>query len=108
MIKFNNHIETVIKIVSEKYADISAKIEVVENMPEGFSQDSLGCTLFPDDGTMPIIFIRYDLPYVGFIDILAHELAHVIVGPNAEEDEHGELFQKAYDWINTEYLKVYN
>ena len=52
------------------------------------------------EGHTPMITIDPMLPYVGCIDILAHELAHVAAGPDAG---HGSEWQHAYDAIHAEY-----
>lgn len=54
-----------------------------------------GETFFPDDGSTPIISIngRLKRGVQGTLDILAHELAHVVAGTKAG---HGPEWEKAY------------
>lgn len=52
-------------------------------------------TLFPDDGSDPVIYIDGDVPYVACAELLAHELAHVLF----PDDDHGETWKAACDMI---------
>jgi len=63
-----------------------------------------GETFFPDDDSTPIISINGKLKrgVQGTLDILAHELAHVVAGTEAEhgpewKTAYGDLFQAAMD-----------
>ena len=59
-----------------------------------------GSTLFPDDGSIPIVNIFAEYPVNILVEILAHELAHVAVGPGHEHDE---AWKDAFDNIYQEY-----
>ena len=52
-----------------------------------------GYTFFPADEGIPEIFIDPDQTIEQCMDILAHELAHVIVGA---EEEHGPKWEETY------------
>lgn len=62
----------------------------------------MGLTDFGDDGTIAV-FVSPDIPVRHAVEILAHELAHVAVGVDAD---HGSEWEKAFDAIFDEYNKV--
>jgi hypothetical protein len=59
--------------------------------------NAYGVTVFPDDGSRPQIFLSLKLPLEGLAEILAHELAHVIIG---HEEEHSAEWEKAFSAIH--------
>lgn len=67
-------------------------------------EDAHGVTLFSDNPRMsPEIFISADLPVKHAVEILAHELAHVAVGADAD---HGEVWENAFEAIHQEYCRA--
>lgn len=48
-------------------------------------------TVFPDDGSTPVIYIDGDVPYVSVAELICHEVAHVLF----PDDDHGETWQAA-------------
>ena len=79
---------------SEMYPD--RPCEVIVSPLKG----KLGQTFFPDDGGTPEVVLCPSLTYVGMMDILAHELAHVAIGRNGG---HGAKFKAAYRAIHDAY-----
>lgn len=71
---------------------------------ETTEDDALGETYFPADGGRIEVVIRPDMKIEQAMDILAHELAHVIAG---EGDDHGPVWEKAYADIYEEYTRWY-
>lgn len=61
-----------------------------------------GQTLFPDDGGDPEILVGMHLKLEAAVDVLAHELAHVAAGPDAE---HGPAWNAALSAIHGEYCR---
>lgn len=62
----------------------------------------VGCTTFPDDGTLPLIEVAGHIPAEAVPEILAHELAHIVtVG-----DEHGPEWKKAFEAIYSKYNEL--
>lgn len=61
-----------------------------------------GLTDFGDDGTV-CVFIDAHLSVVDAVEILAHELAHVAVGIEAEHDER---WDAAFEAIYQEYMRI--
>lgn len=61
-----------------------------------------GLTNFEDDGNITIL-VSGVLPVLDCAEILAHELAHIMVG---FEQEHNEIWEKAFDSIQEEYMRI--
>ena len=61
-----------------------------------------GVTNFEDDGNITVL-ISGVLPVLDCAEILAHELAHIMVGV---EEEHNEKWEKAFDSIQEEYMRI--
>lgn len=61
-----------------------------------------GLTNFEDDGNITVL-VSGVLPVLDCAEILAHELAHIMVG---FEQEHNEKWEKAFDDIQTEYMRI--
>ena len=77
-------------LVAQAFAEIYPGTEMV------------GCTTFPDDGTLPLIEVAGHIPAEAVPEILAHELAHIVtVG-----DEHGPEWKKAFEAIYSKYNEL--
>lgn len=63
-----------------------------------------GYTAFSDDGSVAEIVVYGGIALTDAVEVFAHELAHVAVGPNAEE-EHGEAWKAAFEAIHAEYTR---
>lgn len=66
-------------------------------------EPAYGVTIFPEDGSAPMIFISADLKLSDAVEIFAHELAHVAAGASAG---HGEEWDKAFENIFAEYNRI--
>lgn len=66
-------------------------------------EENYGITIFPDDGSVPQIFIFVEHPVSVQIETLGHELAHVAVGI---EHDHDEVWEAAFDAIFKEYNRL--
>lgn len=98
----NNPFDTVIQAVKELYPETHALIQFNPYL-RGKEFGECGCTSFPDNPNDPIIVdISTNIPFYAMIEILAHELAHVIVGPN-KEDDHKEEWQAVFEAIHRKY-----
>ncbi|MBL3731567.1 hypothetical protein JIN86_18420 [Lysinibacillus sp. HST-98] len=83
----NNPIEILFEIVKERYPDTDCDIIIGMQMTDG--KETLGCTLFPDDPNERVVIeIHPTLSLENATEILAHELAHVIAGKEADHNEH--------------------
>ena len=97
MIKFvNDPLPIICNIVLEIKPDIECDIQYRPDI------DSAGCTTFPDDGERILIDINSEIPFSAVAEILAHELAHVIVGRSGG-DEHGEKWENVFNEIFDRY-----
>lgn len=61
-----------------------------------------GLTTFFDD-SRPAVYIDISLPIYNAAEILAHELAHIAVGADAD---HNEEWESAFEAINVEYDRL--
>lgn len=68
-------------------------------------EPALGFTLFPDDGSYPVIYVSAELPFKDVVEIVAHEMAHVIAGQDAEHDE---TWEQAFSDIHLLYGEIYD
>lgn len=92
----NNPIEMLQKVMDEHYPDLKVDIYFGEQETNGV--DKLGVTIFPDDGSQPVIEVNPYIPLAHITEIVAHELAHVIAGVEAE---HGEAWETEFENIST-------
>ena len=100
MINFlNNPFDIVLKAVKNLYDNIDVDIVVTQDLKDEKGETAYGCTVFPDDGKPPIIFINKDISVEAFPEILSHEIAHVISGIN---EEHNEKWDKIFSDIQKE------
>lgn len=72
-----------------------------EPMKDDNGNEAFGLTTFTD--TYVYVEVSSDLKVSDSVEILAHELAHVAVGSNAE---HGEEWEKAFVAIFDEYNRI--
>ncbi len=97
----NNLFEMMNQVMSDLYPDIRAIVIVCSGLFE--NEGAYGCTTFPDDGSIPIIEIDVNVPIGSFPEILAHEIAHVVVGPDAG---HGTEWEKEFDLLQTKWTEL--
>ncbi|MGM9562500.1 MAG: hypothetical protein ACI3VQ_00295 [Faecousia sp.] len=62
-----------------------------------------GATIFPADGSAPIINISVNVPVISVPEILAHELAHVAAGKSAG---HGPKWKAAEESLFQKYKEI--
>lgn len=91
-----------------KYAE---SVEVYLVMPEEFDltgddgEPAVGLTLFPYDGGEPVIYVSAELPFYNVVEIVAHEMAHVIAGQDAG---HSDEWEQAFSDIHMLYGEIYD
>ena len=98
----NDPISGVINAFQQLYPHVSCEIWYDDRLPRHGKNRRCGETLFPDDGTVPIISIRPDIPFSAVPEIMAHELAHAAA---PDDDKHSEKWTAAYDAIYDRYNK---
>lgn len=104
MIFVNDPLPVVIKAVEILYPGTYAEILYDTNLNE-YGDDSWAYTIFPDDDSPCQIIISAKVPLENAPELLAHELAHVIVGPD-ENDPHGEVWEDTFCNINDKYTEI--
>jgi hypothetical protein len=101
----NNPFDTVIRAVQELYPGTQALIQFNPDL-RGEKHGECGCTSFPDDeGQEILVDISTNIPFLAMIEILAHELAHVVTGPNLDDD-HGPEWQSVFNAIQVKYEEL--
>ena len=93
-------------LVAQAFAEIYPGTEyeaiLVDKITTEDGTEMVGCTTFPDDGTLPLIEVAGHIPAEAVPEILAHELAHIVtVG-----DEHGPEWKKAFEAIYSKYNEL--
>lgn len=61
-----------------------------------------GQTLWPDDGGRVVVQVAVGIPLEAVVEVMAHELAHVVAGADAE---HGQEWEAAFDAIHRAYCR---
>lgn len=98
MIKwFNTPFEDVIQSATNIYGELNCEIGF--NPKLHCEEEAYGVTQWCEDGTV-VVQLDADTSITHLIEILAHELAHVIIG---KDEEHTEKWEKAFDNIFKEY-----
>lgn len=103
MITFWNPFDDILHAAQRVHKDIDVKIQFDEHMRRFLFWGRWGETFFPNDSSTPVITISANLPYKHCLEILAHELAHVIVGVDTG---HGNKWQKCFEEIHKEYSNI--
>lgn len=103
----NDPISTVLEATMRLFPELDVEVLFVDSDAMEVNSE-YGCTMFPDGeqvklGIVPGILVRADIPLEAATEILAHELAHVVAGP---ETEHGPSWWHAFTAIHEEYCKL--
>lgn len=75
---------------------------LVEKITAENGEEMVGCTTFPDDGSLPLVEVAGHIPAGAVPEILAHELAHVAT----PGDEHGPEWKAAFERIYAKYNEL--
>lgn len=87
---------------AEIYPGTEYEAILVDKITTEDGTEMVGCTTFPDDGTLPLVEVAGHIPAEAVPEILAHELAHIVtVG-----DEHGPEWKKAFEAIYSKYNEL--
>lgn len=98
MIEIQNPIDELRLAALEAFPDLSCSVRFASFPDDG----PYGETLFPDDGSRPIVQVAVGIPMEAVIEVMAHELAHVAAGLDAG---HGAIWEDAFDRIHAAYCK---
>ena len=97
----DNHLQMIVDIFESKYPDKDCRVFFSDGLAV---EDCYGYINFPDDKDCPEIYINAHLPFERCLDVLSHELAHLAVGEDCNDD-HGPEWEKEFDWIHSEFCK---
>jgi len=97
----NDPFKTLFEAVYELYPDLKANIQF--NPELSFEDDEFGCTTFPDDGSTPLIDINPQLTVLDALEIIVHEIAHVVCGPDHEHDKE---WKRVFSQIHEKFQEV--
>ena len=89
----------------ELYPRVEYYAQYVPELEDEGGKPAYGLTIFPDDGSTPIVCISAEAPISAGPELLAHELAHIAAG---EAAEHGSEWQAAEEAIFQKYNEILN
>lgn len=89
----------------ELYPRLEYYAQYVPGLEDEEGKPAYGLTIFPDDGSAPIVCISAEAPISAAPELLAHELAHVAT---PEDKDHGEAWQTAEKAIGDKYDELLN
>ena len=95
----------VARAFAELYPGIDYHAQFVPDLCDESGNRAFGLTIFPDDGSTPIVCISAEAPISAAPELLAHELAHVAT---PEDRDHGEAWQTANRAIGDKYDELLN
>ena len=95
----------VARAFAELYPGIDYYAQLVPDLHDENENKAYGLTIFPDDGSTPIVCISAEAPISAAPELLAHELAHVAT---PEDKDHGEAWQTAEKAIGDKYDELLN
>lgn len=86
-------------IVARAFRELYPKAEYIAQLVPDLRDETgatvYGETLFPDDGSTPVISISAEAPISAAPELLAHELAHVVAGKDAGHGPEWEAVEEA-------------
>lgn len=96
----NDPFRMLLEVMEENYPDAKCDIHFGDILTDGV--ETFGCTVFPEEkGEEPIIVeVHPSLSLQDATEILAHELAHVVAG---EEADHGKEWKEVFDNIHKKF-----
>lgn len=99
----NDPTAIVARAFSELYPGVEYVVQYVPDLRDETNGTAYGLTIFPDDGSTPIVCISAEVPISAGPELLAHELAHVAAG---EAVEHGPEWKAAEEAIFQKYNEI--
>lgn len=92
---------TLIAEITEKlWPEINCNVYFADT--EHFQNGAKALTIFPDDGSKPVICISPNVPFGATVELLTHGLSHVIAGKNAVR---GPKQESVFSRIHEEYKR---
>ena len=87
----------------ELHPNVRYEAQLVINLKDEEGVEKYGETIFPEDGSDPIVSISAAAPLSTCAELLAHELAHIIAGP---DKGHGPEWKAAEEAIFDKYNEI--
>ena len=79
--------------------------QIVPEIRDENDEPAYGATAFPASGGVPQIYISAEAPISALPELLAHELAHIAAGKDAEA-EHGTEWAEIFEAISDKYREI--
>ena len=106
MIELPNPVWVLQDVFNAKYPDAECEMYFVQGMYE--AAEVYGETCWPEEGGLPIIQVDVELPFESFVEVVAHELAHIVC---SFDKGHGPEFKKVFEELrigfNEEFVRRY-
>ncbi|QCG93942.1 hypothetical protein E6C67_08310 [Azospirillum sp. TSA2s] len=87
-ITYHDPIKATLETISMRHPDLSVEVHFANDVEGGAAY-----AMFPDDGAAPSIVLSSDIPVFAVPGVIAHEVAHVVVGIDAM---HGPVWEAEY------------
>jgi len=115
MIKLIDPIEHLLNCIKKKYPNLKCLIQFDSDYQKNNNSESFANTCFPDDGSEPVITIDGTVPYSASLELISHEIAHVICHQElnqdltkcSEEEAHSSVFKKEFEELHLLYSSTY-
>lgn len=102
----NDPIKCLLDTVNKMYPEVDCEIQYDDSM--NMYEDEFGCTIFPDDGSKPYIVLNPELNIGNLVEIIAHEVAHVIAGKEAEHNDKWQIiFDEIYNAFQEDFTNLF-
>lgn len=93
----------VARAFAELYPGVDYCAQLVPDLADENGNPAYGLTIFPEDGSTPIVCISAEAPISAEPELLAHELSHVATG---EDAGHGPEWKAAEEAIANKYDEI--
>lgn len=99
----NDPTAIVARAFMELHPDLDYYAQLVPELKDENGETAFGLTIFPDDGSTPVVCISAAAPLSAAPELLAHEFAHVAAG---KDDDHGPEWKAAEEAIAKKYDEI--
>lgn len=95
-------VSLILTVANKLYPGHDVEIYVVDELPQDESSPVYGMTSFPETSGVPVIGISAELPLSSTMEVIAHEIAHVVAGKDADHDEQ---WEEVFLSLHAEYMR---
>ena len=99
----NNPFDLVIEATHNLYPHLNCKIQFNPELRGKEFGECGTCTVVDNE---ILIDISTNIPFDAMIEIIAHELAHAVVGKTNDENKHSKEWEDIFDKIFEKYLEI--